>query len=80
MWDYIICAIFWVVFIFGIYAFGNVLIPSKEEQSVKFVAGYLVYIFCCNWRHFSSTLKFKMVIICNLHEYSFSDYHSNNIL
>lgn len=45
MWDYIICAIFWVVFIFGIYAFGNVLIPSKEEQSVKFVAGYLVYSF-----------------------------------
>ena len=45
MWDYTICATFWVVFIFGIYAFGNVLICDKEEQSVKFIAGYLGYSF-----------------------------------
>lgn len=45
MWDYTFCTIFWIVFIFGIYAMGNVLIPEKEAQSVKFVAGYLVYSF-----------------------------------
>lgn len=45
MWDYIICTLFWMVFIIGIYAVGNVIIPNKEAQSVKFIAGYLVYSF-----------------------------------
>lgn len=45
MVDYIVCFIFWSIFIFFLYAFGNVLIKEEEAQSVKLMAGYLGYSF-----------------------------------
>lgn len=45
MTDYIVCFIFWCVFVFFLYAFGNVLVVGKTAQSVKLIAGYLGYSF-----------------------------------
>lgn len=45
MWNYLGNLLFWCMFIFIIYAFGNSLRPQKEGQAVKFVAGYLGYSF-----------------------------------
>ena len=45
MVEYIVCFIFWSVFVFFLYAFGNVLIKEEEAQSVKLMAGYLGYSF-----------------------------------
>lgn len=45
MWGYLANIIFWVIFVFMLYAFGNAMRPCNEGQSVKFIAGYMGYSF-----------------------------------
>lgn len=45
MIEYLICLAFWVSFTFLIYALGNVIIKEECVQSLKFIAGYLLYSF-----------------------------------
>lgn len=57
MAEYIVCFIFWIVFVFFLYAFGNVLIKEEEAQSVKLMAGYLGYSFFCSSGRYNNTVS-----------------------
>lgn len=43
--DYIICSLFWSCFVIFLYLLGNSFASSDEENSVKFILGYLYYSF-----------------------------------
>lgn len=46
MWDYATSIVFYALFIWMLYALGNVIIKTERDQTVKCVAGYLAYSFC----------------------------------